>query len=236
MAYQVKAQTRTATGKGPMRRMRRAGNVPAVLYGHGDPSVMLELSAHNFGRLLEEIRGHSPIVDVEVDGRPPEKCVIKTLQRNPIDGSLLHIDFQKVHADERITMNVPVILLGSADGVKQGGMMEFVMRSVAIRATIDMIPERFEIDVTPLNIGSSVHIADLGRSDLEFVMPADSPIVSVLSPRKVVETAAAPEAAAGPAEPEVLKEKKTAEEEGEADKGKGDKKDTRKEGKKEEKK
>jgi large subunit ribosomal protein L25 len=239
MAYLVKAQARTTTGKGPARRMRRSGTVPAVIYGHGDPSLMLELPAHDFGRLLDQIRGHSPIVDVEIDGRPAEKCVIKTLQRNPIDNSLLHVDFQKVHADEKITMPVPVIIRGSAEGVKQGGVLEFVMRTVAVRATIDNIPEHFEIDVTPLVIGNAVHISDLGRPDLEFVMPVDSPVIAVLAPRKLVETAATPEAAAaaaeaGPAEPEVLKEKKPTEEEAEA--GKGDKKEAKKEAKKEEKK
>ncbi len=226
MAYTVKAVVRVETGKNPVRRMRRAGNLPAVMYGHGDPSLMLTLSAHAFDLLLEELKGHSPIVDVEIDGQPPTKCVIKTMQRNPITGALLHVDFQKVHPHEKITMNVPVIVKGSAEGVKQGGMLDHVMRAVPVRATIDRIPEHFDVDVTHLKIGQSIHVKDLGRPELEYGVPLDSSVVTVLSPRKLTEVPTAAEAAAAaeaaPTEPEVIKEKKTAEEEGagEEDKGK----------------
>ena len=252
MAYTVKATQRTDTGKGKVGRLRRNGTLPAVMYGHGEPSVMISTSAHDFDRLLDQLRGHSPIVDVEIDGQPAQKCVIKTLQRNPMTGNLLHIDFQKVHPGEKITMNVPVIVHGSAEGVKQGGMLDHVLRSVPVHATIDTIPERFEIDVTNLKIGHSIHISDLGRTDLEFTLPLDSPIVAVLTPRKLTEEPTAAEAAAaaeaGPAEPEVITEKKPTEEEaeGEEEKGKGkgkgkaeakgEKKEEKKEEKKDEKK
>jgi large subunit ribosomal protein L25 len=242
MAYTVKATQRTDTGKGKVGRLRRNGSMPAVMYGHGEPSLMLALSAHEFNRLLDQIKGHSPIVEVEVDDRPAQKCIIKTLQRNPITGSLLHVDFQKVHPGEKITMNVPVIVTGSADGVKQGGMLDHVLRQVPVHAAIDAIPERFEIDVTNLKIGHSIHIKDLGRPDLEYTLPLDSPIVAVLTPRKLTEEPTAAEAAAaaeaGPAEPEVITEKKPTEEEaeGEDEKGKGKAKTEAKGEKKEEKK
>jgi large subunit ribosomal protein L25 len=240
MVYTVKATSRADTGKVKSRRMRRGGTVPAVMYGHGEPSMLLALSAHEFGRLLDEIKGHSPIVDVEVDAGPATKCIIKTLQRNPIDSSLLHVDFQKVHAGEKITMNVPVIVHGVADGVKQGGgMLDHVLRAVPVRTTIDNIPEHFDIDITALKVGQSIHIADLARPDLEYTLPLDSPIVTVLLPKKLVEEPTAAEAAAaaeaGPAEPEVLKEKKPTEEEAEGDE-KGKEKDKGKAKGKEEKK
>ena len=250
MAYTVKAIQRTDTGKGRVGRLRRSGSLPAVMYGHGEPSVMLAMSTHEFDRLLDRIRGHSQIVEVEIDGQHPQKCVIKTLQRNPVTGNLLHVDFQKVHAVEKITMNVPVIVTGAAEGVKQGGMLDHVLRTVPVRATIDAIPEHFQIDVTTLKIDHSIHIKDLGRPDLEYALPVDSPIVTVLSPRKLTEAPTAAEAAAaaeaGPAEPEVITEKKPAEDEaeGEEEKGKGkgkaeakgEKKEEKKEEKKKEKK
>jgi large subunit ribosomal protein L25 len=242
MAYIVKATQRTDTGKGKVGRLRRNGTLPAVMYGHGEPSLMLALTTHDFDRLLDQIKGHSPIVDVEIDDRPAQKCVIKTLQRNPMTGGLLHVDFQKVHPGEKVTMNVPVIVRGSAEGVKQGGMLDHVLRQVPVRAAIDAIPEHFEIDVTSLKIGHSIHIADLGRPDLEYTLPLDSPIVAVLTPRKLTEEPTAAEAAAaaeaGPAEPEVLTEKKPTEEEaeGEEEKGKGKGKAEAKGDKKEDKK
>ncbi len=226
MAYTIKATSRTQTGKGPVRRMRYSGTVPAVLYGHGDPSVMLGLGAHDFEMLLIQLRGHSPIVDLEIDGAPALRCVIKTLQRNPVSGKLLHVDFQKVHAGEKITLDVPVVLHGTPEGIKMGGILEYIRREVPVRATIDKIPEHFDVDVTHLGVGQSVHIADLNRPDLEFGLPPDSAIVTVLVPRKIEVAAATPEAAAAageaPAEPEVIKEKKPTEEEAAAeDKGKG---------------
>ena len=240
MPYTVKAAVRSGTGKGRVRKLRRAGSVPAVLYGHGDPSLLLTLPGYDFGRLLEEIKGHSPVVDVEIDGQAATKCVIKTLQRNPIDGSLLHVDFQKVHPNEKITMNVPVILHGSAEGVKQGGMLDHVLRAVPVRTTIDKIPEHFDVDVTTLKVGQSFHIANLNRPDLEFTLPLDSPIAAVLEPRKLVEAPSAAEVAAAaevaPAEPEVLKEKKPTEEEAAEEEGKGKGAKEEKKGTKEEKK
>ena len=225
MAYTVKATQRTDIGKGKVGRLRRNGTLPAVMYGHGEPSLMLAMSTHEFNRLLDQIQGHSPIVEVEVNDQPAQICVIKTLQRNPMTGGLLHVDFQKVHPGEKITMNVPVIVSGSAEGVKQGGMLDHVLRTVPVRAAIDAIPERFEIDVTNLKIGHSIHISDLGRTDLEYTLPLDSPIVAVLTPRKLTEEPTAAEAAAaaeaGPAEPEVITEKKPTEEEAEDEEGKG---------------
>jgi large subunit ribosomal protein L25 len=250
MAYTVKAKSRPEIGKGKVRRMRREGTLPAVMYGHGEPSVLLTLTTHDFGRLLDEIRGHSPIVDIELDGGATTKCIIKTLQRNPIDNSLLHVDFQKVHAGEKITMNVPVILHGVPEGVKTGGgMLDHVLRAVPVRATIDQIPEHFDVDIASLKVGHSIHISDLGRPEFEYTLPLDSPVVTVLLPKKLVEEPTAAEAAAAaeaaPTEPEVLKEKKPTEEETaeegkgkgkgkDADKGKG--KEEKKEGKREEKK
>jgi large subunit ribosomal protein L25 len=247
MAYIVQASMRTDTGKGKVRKIRRDGMLPAVMYGHGEPSVMLALTTHAFDRLLVEMKGHSPIVEVTVDGKQ-QLCIIKTLQRNPIDGSLLHVDFQKVHPGEKITMNVPVVVRGSAEGVKQGGMVDHILRHVPTRTTIDKIPERFEIDVTTLKMGHSIHIADLGRADLEFALPLESPIITCLIPRKLTEAPTAEQVAAaaeaGPAEPEVLTEKKPAEGEegaeggakGKAKGGKEEKKEPKKEDKKEPKK
>ena len=221
MAYLVKATTRTETGKGTIKKMRRAGSTPAVLYGHGDPSLMLSLNTHEFNLLLDDIRGHSPIVDVELDG-DTTRCVIKTLQRNPITGGLLHVDFQKVHAHEKITMNVPVLLHGTAAGVKAGGLLDHLLREVPVRATIDKIPEHFDVDVADLELGDSVHIGDLPADDIEFTLPPESAVVTILHPRKMAaepgaapaegETAEGEEAAPAegeeaPAEPEVIKEK-----------------------------
>lgn len=225
MPYVIKATTRPETGKNRARRLRRAGTLPAVMYGHGDPSLLLALSAHDFARMIEEIKGHSPIVDLEIDGQPAIKCVIKTIQRNPVDRSFLHVDFQKVHARERITMRVPVVIQGTPEGVKTGGMLEQLLHDIEVRATIEKIPERFVVDVSGLQLGQSFHVADLKVEDIEILAAPESAIATVLTPRKLqaaVEAAAAPAAEGeAPAEPEVITEKKPTEEEAaEEEKGK----------------
>lgn len=216
MAYLVEATTRSETGKGRMRRLRRAGSVPAVMYGHGDPSQLLAINAHNFKQLLKAIRGHSPVVELRLDGKTT-RCVIKTIQRNPVNDELLHVDFQKVHADEKITMNVPVLLRGTAAGVKAGGLLDHLLREVPVRATIDKVPEHFEIDISEMQMGQSVHLSDLPSEDVEFILPLDSAVVSILAPRKIVETTPGAAAEAVPGEeaakePEVIKEKAAKEE------------------------
>lgn len=205
---QIKASIRTETGKSRIRKLRRAGTLPAVMYGHGDPSVILSISAHEFTMLLKELKGRAPIVDLLINGETSTRCVIKTIQRNPIDGSLLHVDFQKVHAHEKITMNVPVVIHGTAEGVKQGGMLAQLLREIPVRGTIDKIPERIDIEITHLKMGHSIHISDLNYPEIEFVLPPESAIVTILTPRKLAAAEVAtpqPEAAA---EPEVIKEKK----------------------------
>lgn len=213
MAYTIRAEQRTEAGKNNVRKLRRRGQLPAVVYGHGDPSVMLSLSARDFARLIREIRGHSPIVELEISGQPATKCVIKTVQRNPLNDEFLHVDFQKVHPHERITMHVPVVIRGTAEGVKQGGMLEQLLREIPVRASIDRIPECFEIDVTHLKTGHSIHLKDIRTEEVEFTLPLDSPIVTILTPRKLAAAAEVAPAAEAPAEPEVITEKKAVEEE-----------------------
>jgi large subunit ribosomal protein L25 len=234
---QIKAKIRTETGKSKMRKMRRAGQLPAVMYGHGDPSTLLTLSAHEFQRMLSELKGRTPIVDIEIDGQDVVRCVIKTIQRNPINNAFLHIDFQKVHPDEKITMNVPVRLHGTAEGVKQGGMLELVLHEIPVRATIDKIPEHFDIDITHLRMGHSIHISDLKYEQVEFLLPGESAIVTILTPRKLAAAIATPAPTEAVAEPEVIKEKKEeGEEEATEEKGKaGEEKKEKKEEKKKEK-
>ncbi|MEO0085415.1 MAG: 50S ribosomal protein L25 [candidate division WOR-3 bacterium] len=168
---------------------------------------------------------HLPFHRGPVDGQPAVKCVIKTIQRNPIDRTFLHVDFQKVHAHERITMRVPVVVQGTPEGVKSGGMLEQLMHDIEVRATIEKMPERFTVDVTGLKLGQSFHVSDLKAEGVEILVPPESAIATVITPRKLqaaVEAATAPAVEGeAPAQPEVITEKKPTEEEAaEEEKGK----------------
>jgi|UniRef100_A0A7C6A889 large subunit ribosomal protein L25 len=220
MIYSIKAEIRDRRGKSAVRNLRRDGLVPAVLYGRKMQPINLVIKEKEFLRLLEEIKGHSPIIELEL---PEEKakCVIKLIQRHPISLKLLHVDFQKVQAQEKIQVAVPVILTGveKSIGVKAGGILEHTLREIPLKAEVDKIPEHIEIDISNLKLGHSIHIADLKLPGVEFALPTDTVIVSVLAPRKVEEVVT-PVAAEEMKEPEVITEKKKEEEPSEEDKEK----------------
>jgi large subunit ribosomal protein L25 len=211
MEYNLKVEERTASGKSANKKMRRQGVVPAVIYGHGDKAVNLSVNEHDFIKLLEKIKGRSPIIDLSIGDKPAVKAIIKTMQREAMTKKVMSVDFQLIHAKEKITLNIPVILKGSPIGVKDGGILDHQLRSIPIRCEVSKVPEHIEIDISNLKIGHSIHISDLKLESVEFMLATDAPIVSVLIPRKVVEEVAAP-VAEELKEPEVITEKKREEE------------------------
>jgi large subunit ribosomal protein L25 len=210
MEYKLKAEERNTSGKSESKKMRRKGIVPGVIYGHGDKAVSLAVNAQAFSKLLEKIKGRSAIVDIEIGDNPPVKAIIKTMQREAVTKKIMSVDFQLIHAQEKITMSVPVILKGSAAGVKDGGILDHPLRSILVRCEVDKVPEQIEIDINELKLGHSIHLSDLKLEGIEFTLPIDTPIVSVLIPKKVVEVAAP--VTEEVTEPEVITEKKKEEE------------------------
>lgn len=206
MEYKLKVEERTSSGKSANKKIRRKGIIPGVIYGHGDKAINLSVNEKEFTRLLEKIKGRSPIVNIEIGDKPPIKAIIKTMQREAITKKLLSIDFQLIHAQEKITVNIPVVIKGAAIGVKEGGILDFPLRSIPVRCQVDKVPEQIEINIENLKMGHSIHISDLKLEGVEFTIPSDTPIVSVLVPKKVVEVAAP--VTEEVAEPEVITEKK----------------------------
>ncbi|MEO0076545.1 MAG: 50S ribosomal protein L25 [candidate division WOR-3 bacterium] len=205
MVYKLNVEQRDKAGKSISKKLRKNGMIPAVVYGHGDEAIKLAVNEKEFNKLLEKIKGHSPIIDLQINDRPAIKAIIKTIQREPISKKFLSIDFQLIHAKEKITVDVPVVLKGTAIGIKQGGILDFPLRSIPIRCTVDNIPEHIEVDITNLKMGHSIHVADIKIEGIEFMLSSDVPIVSILTPKKVEVTAAVTEEIK---EPEVITEKK----------------------------
>lgn len=206
MEYKLTVEPRDMIGKSASKKIRRQGTIPAVIYGHGDDAVHLSVNEKDFLKLLDSIKGRNPIIEVLVADQPAVKAIIKSMQRASVTKKLLSIDFQKVHADEKILMQVPVVLKGTAAGIKEGGILDQVLRAIPIRAQIDKIPDHIEIDITDLKLGHTIHVSDLKITDVEFNVSIDSPIVSVLTPKKVVEVATP--VSEEITEPEVITEKK----------------------------
>jgi len=214
---QLDAEIRTPGRKKGAKSVRYAGRVPAVIYGHGREPQPLSVGAMEFGRLLDTIAVESTIVDISLGGAAI-KALIREVQRHPIKQGILHVDFQEIHAGEKLRLEVPVHLIGIAEGVRnQGGILDQVLRTVEIEVLPADIPERVELDVSALIIGRSLHVSDLIIPNAEILTDGELTVATVTAPR--VEEVAAPVAAvaegaegAAVAEPEVIKKGKTDEE------------------------
>ena len=220
MAHQVTltAQSRQQTGKGAARSLRREGRVPAVIYGHDREPLALTVDGTALQKLLVGISASSTLFDVAVDERPPVKALIREIQRDVIQhNQIIHLDLYEVRTDEKITVRVPLHLVGVPDGVRNfGGVLDHVIRELEIRVFPADIPEHVDVDVTNLTIGHSIFVRDLKVEKAEIMAVGDLPVCTVVAPR--AEEVVAPVAeAAVVAEPELIRKVKPEDEE-EADK------------------
>lgn len=203
----INATRRTATGKGVARSLRRRGQVPGVVYGHGRPSEPLALAAAELSRVLTGGSGTTTMVDLVLDGGAPVRALVREIQRNPIKPSdLLHVDLFEVRSDEEIDVEVPVHISGTPEGVRTGGgVLEQALHSLTIRVLPGNLPESITVDVTNLTIGHSILVRDVVVPNAEILNDADIPVVSVIPPR----TEAAPSGeAAATQEPELIRKPK----------------------------
>src|SRR6185503_9703710 len=223
------ATPRDATGKGAARQLRGRGQVPAVIYGHDIKPQALSLNARDLDKLLSHIQAESTVIEVTVDGHT-SKTLIREIQRHPIKRQILHVDFQALVAGEKVTVSIPIVLIGIPEGVRlEGGVLDQTLREIEIEVDPSNIPDHVEYDVTNMVIGDSVHISDLKVPEGVEVMDDPETSVAVLAaPRAVIEeTPAVAEAVEGEAgavaEPEVIgRGKEDEDEEGAEPAKKGD--------------
>ncbi len=217
----ITATPRAAAGKGAARQTRFAGKVPAVIYGHGRPTQPLTLDAKALEMALAGIEPASTLFEVTVDGKKT-RALIREIQRHPVRPDVIHVDFYEIHADEKVKLKVPVHLVGTPDGVRNGGgVLDQVMREVEIEVLPEHIPERVELDVSALLIGHSVHVSNLSIPNATILVAGELTLATVVPPRAEEELAPAPEATAEVAEPELIR-KVREDEEGEAAEGEGE--------------
>src|SRR3954470_1374558 len=219
----LEAQTREPGTKNHARRVRREGKIPAVVYGAGKDSLPISVDPRVVTRILNSDTGHNTIFDLAMDGEKT-KAMIVDWQYEPIKGRLLHIDLKRIALDKVLRVSVPIELIGEAAGVKQeGGILEQMLREVEIESLPADTPSHIDVDVSHLTFGKVLRVADLPHSDkLKFLTDANQPVAHVTSVKEeVVATpdAAAADAAAAPAEPEVMKKGKQETDEEGADAG-----------------
>lgn len=221
----LKANERTPDRKGGARRTRREGRVPAILYGPGDEPKPLSLNAKEIEIMFRKYGGSSIILELDIEGSEQggSKALVKEVQRDTVTGDVLHMDLQAVSAKRKLTVEVPVVVVGEAPGVKEGGVMEVVLRDLQVECLPDDIPDRHEIDVSQMAIGDAIHISDLNIPNV-VILNDPSSVVMTIVPPTVYEEVKAEEPAEG--EPGVVDEEK---EKAEAADEKGDKKESEKE-------
>lgn len=189
---------RDGRGKGVARRLRAAGRIPAICYKHGGPSVAVSVEARALDRLLRtSSAGMNTLIDLKVSGGGDfdgAQVLVKELQRDPVDKSLVHADLFAVDLTESIHVSIPVHLDGTPHGVTMGGVMDHALREIEVECLPNAIPEEIRIDVAALDIGDSLHVRDLTLPDgVELLTDADLSVVSVVAPTVAEEEAPAEE-------------------------------------------
>ena len=214
----LEAQKREPGTKNVARRVRRDGKIPAVVYGAGKDSLPITVDPRVVTRILNSETGHNSIFDLSLNGEKT-KAMIVDWQYEPIKGRLLHIDLKRIALDKVLRVSVPIFLVGEAVGVKQeGGIMEQMLRELEVECLPADIPSHIDANVAELTFGKVLRVSDLPHSaKIKFLTDENQPVAHVTSVKEevVVTPEAAAEAAAAPAEPEVIKKgKQETEEEG----------------------
>ena len=225
----VTAEVRTSRGKNEARRTRRAGQIPAVVYGAFQEPVSVAVNPREILKVVRSATGFNTIFNLAIAGGETTPVMVVDQQVDPIKGDLLHADLKRIDLTKRIRISVPVLTAGEPAGVKvQGGLLEIITRAIEIECLPDEIPESYTVDVSELMMGQSKRASDVALSgSIKLTSSPEAVIAHVVALRAeeeaapAAEAAATPEAAAGtPAEPEVIKKGKKEEEAPAEEKGK----------------
>lgn len=186
MEITLDVQPRTETGKGPARRARAAGKVPGVFYGPAADPQPLYVDARQMGQALHTKAGGNILINLNLNGKT-HLAVPREIQRHPLRGNLVHVDFINVARNVKIHAEVPVHLIGESYGVKEGGQLDQHIHTLSVEALPAEVPTAIEIDVSGLGLGDSVTVADITTSDGVEILNDGDDIVAVVHTETVLE-------------------------------------------------
>lgn len=208
--FKLKAHLREGTGKGVARKLRREGNVPAVVYGHEFEPVHVFVNEKEIKHLLQ---AEAKLVDLTIEGKKkPVPVIIKEVDTDPIKDNILHVDFQKVRLDETVTTSVPVVLVGEEEcvGVRMGGIIQHGLREIEIECLPKDLPSHIEVDISKLEIGDGIKVGDLNLPEgVTTTADPEEQVVIIVPPailEEEIEAAEEKEAAEVPTVAETEKE------------------------------
>ncbi|HEY5974221.1 MAG TPA: 50S ribosomal protein L25 [Geobacteraceae bacterium] len=179
-------ELRTATGKGISRRLRMAGRLPAIVYGKGMEPVNVSVDQKELAAIMAGAGGQNALVALQgLEGLNGAMIIVADLNREPIKGLIRHADLHKVNLDEKVRVEVKITLVGTAKGVKDGGLLDFPHHTVELECLPALIPDQISVDVAGLGIGQSIHVGDLQLpAGVRAVTDAKASVVSILGKRE----------------------------------------------------
>jgi large subunit ribosomal protein L25 len=180
------AQKRTETGDGPAKRLRAAGRVPAVVYGLDAGTVSVSVPARELDHILHSASGSNTLISLQVDDGS-QLTLARQVHRHPVRGTVLHVDFIRVRADQTIEAEVSIQFVGESEGVRNGGLFEQSLFSLTVEALPGDIPNAFEHDISALVIGDSIHVRDLVVPPGVVVLQEGDAVVAHISLPRVEE-------------------------------------------------
>lgn len=184
------ARMREEASKKNVHKLRHAGEIPGVLYGHKKDPVHLAIPEHEFWSILHSATSEHLIIELAVDGVDMEDHItlVRDVQHHPVTGDILHVDFQRISMSENIKVGIPVVLTGVARGVKEfGGILDQGVREVMVATTASSVPEHLELDVSHLMINDTIHVSDLVElyPDIDFLDEGHINLAHVSPPKKL---------------------------------------------------
>lgn len=183
---QLKVTVRNTTGNGPARVLRRAGEIPAVLYGRKTEPMSLSVNIRELENLTRQGNISQLLFNILIENGKTQtkKVMIKELQTHPVTRDFLHVDFYEIDMQRKIKVGVPVTTTGKSVGVERGGILQIIRRELEVFCLPDNIPSEVVIDITDLDIGDSVHVEEVPLSgDVEFDAEVNFTVLTVVAPR-----------------------------------------------------
>jgi large subunit ribosomal protein L25 len=187
MEQKLAAEKREDSGKGVARKLRASGRVPAILYGHGMPPLPLSVDSKELFHVFHTGAGANVLVELVVDGTE-HLAMPREVQRDHIKGRFIHVDFLIVRHDEKIEIDVPVRVVGESPGVKAGGVLEHHLWDIRVECLPTNVPEAIEVDVSALEIGDSLRVADLtAPNGVTILANPDESVIAAVQPQMAIE-------------------------------------------------
>ncbi len=205
------AKPREAIGSKSVKRLRGEGKIPGIVYGHAfSEAVAIVIESRDLRVALSH--GAHSVINLEIEGRGPTPVLLHDRQLDPVTKRLLHVDLHSVNLNEEVETTVRVVAVGTATGVKNGGILDIVMREITVSALPGSIPDHIDVDVRDLDITDAVHVRELPVIEgVTYVEAPDDVVIAVLPPSKIEEPVVAAVVAEVPAEPELIGKKPTEE-------------------------